>query len=390
MSSQEDLQNWFRQYRQVPRLLEQERWSEALEQIEALHNSLPPLPTGAVWSGLGTALRESLRTQKSCEWHYDPRFNLAAWQAQCLFQQGHKHEALEILRTASAQLPPQAPLLHQLSRYLLALGQTDQAIMALNQAIQTDPAYLSAFEDLAFLANEARAPDTAFQLTRLGLSQGFSLRLLEESLIAASQLDTEHFQKAFLELCIQSINVESVPLLLMLCQELYQRQDFSACEWLSWHLLAHCPEQTEILDLHLLAAWQLGHHAPVLSLLKTRLQADPEHTDDWYRLAQGYTRWQMPDFARHILKRLAEQAQTETQQTRIAALLATLPVESDPADALGSLIKEACLDPIFLEQLRTDPQTTTGALGMHWSEVLARGLQSFLDGLYNKASESGG
>ena len=390
MSSSEDLQAWFRQYRQLPLLLEQERWSEALVLIDGLQQTLPVIPGGPLWSGLGPALRESVVAQADLAWHYDPRPSLAAWEAQCLFQQGHKAEAIEVLRAACAQGPPQAALLHQLSRYLLVLGDTNQAIMALHQAVQTEPTYLSAFEDLAFLANEAQAPATAWRLAQLGLKQGFSVRLLEESLLAALSLDQVVFQQSFLELCVQAITPSSLPLLLALGKQLYQQQDFLACEYLSWHLLAEQPAQREVLELYVRAALQLRHYVPLLRLLKTRLQQEPEHPHGWEMLACVYADWEMPQFARQALLRASQLTGPAELSEQAGSLLNSLVPDPSPDHELHVLIKAALIDPSFLAQLRAEPEATLIALEMQGGESLVERLQPFLNGMYNEPSSETG
>lgn len=376
----EALQVWLQGWRQLQWLLQQERWQEALEQIHTLCSEQDIVTsTVSPWHDLSQALRQICLSKQDLHWQLDPWFQLKTWQAQCLHHLGQTPQAIAILKDLSEHYPLQAPLHHQLSRYLLAMGQEEEAIIQLHLALQSDLSYLPAYEDLAYLAHYHGASDVAYTLIQRGLAQGFSPRLLEEWLLLSADGDTYDVCQPFLELCIQHITPDTLPLLLELCKNLYRRADYAASEYLSFHLLQAFPEDAEVLDLHLLSALQLGHWAPVIRLLKQLLHKRPDQAGYWYRLAVAYGRWQMPLLSRYSLAQALSLNPPDSLKQACLELLEQLPTQRSLEQSLHELMKECLLDSDFQKCLQTEPVQTLTQRGIEAHPDLIQSMQKILN-----------
>lgn len=383
-----NLQAWLQSWRQIQLLLQQERWKEALEQIETLWATLAeqtaPL-SSQPWNDLGQALLQICTTHQDLYWQLEPQLLLKSWQAQCLHHLGQTQEAIAILMALSESGPPRALVHHQLSRYLLATGQEEAAIIQLNLALQIDLNYLPAYEDLAFLANSQQAYEMAYRLIQMGLQQGFSPRLLEELVIASAHQEASDFRSLFLELCIQHITPQTLPLLRDLSKSLYLQADYAACEYLSFHLLQEFTEDTELLDLHLLSALHLKHWVPAIRWLKYSLQCHPKQAGSWYRLGIAYSRWEMPLLARHSLNQALSLSESEELRASCLALLEKLPQNRSLDQSLQELLKECLLDANFSQRIQTAAAEALAERGIDWNAELVEQLQKVLTSFHRHA-----
>ncbi|PIQ29113.1 hypothetical protein COW36_18025 [bacterium (Candidatus Blackallbacteria) CG17_big_fil_post_rev_8_21_14_2_50_48_46] len=381
MQSLDAFQDWLKTYRQVPLLLEQERWKDALETIAQLQTLLPVQPSLAEtlpWQDLNLALHQILSAQAEIFWEIHPEIQLAAWQAQAYFHLKQAHQAIQVLQKLIANHSVSAAVYHQLSRYLWAEGRVEEGLLPLYQALEKEPAYLPAYIDLVFLANGQKAFERVYQLARMGFREGFSLRLLEEVALAAAQREAFDLRFLLLELCVQNIQPESRDVLVDLAKSLYLQGDYKNCEYLSYHLMQVFSEDAEIFDLHLLAVMQLEHWVPAIRLLKRSLAAQAENPGHWFRLGIAYSRWQMPLLARYALgQALALNPETELQ-LECQALLEQLPQSRSLEASVAELLRESLLTPGFSEKIRNQCPETLAELGIAWNDELGEALQEIL------------
>ncbi|MGE3728281.1 MAG: hypothetical protein AB7I41_22195 [Candidatus Sericytochromatia bacterium] len=379
MSEDELIQAGLRDYRQIPLLFGQERWQEALALIEALQIQLENLPAPEKeqhWTGLKGALMQLQAAEQDLAWQISPSDQLRCWQAQCLHHLGQTAAAMALLREQLSE-HPRAELFHLLSRYLLFTGDSEAAVLALNQALQADIYYLPAYEDLTYLAHLHHKYEVSFHLLQMGLSLGYSERLMEEWALACSQPEAEPFRTLFLDLILPVLDQQRLPICLKLVEQLYLQAEYEHSEFLSYHLLTVFPENRDVLNLHLLAAMQLAHWGPVIGLIKTKLKLWPDDRGLWYRLAIAYSRWNMPLLARHALAQvLAETPQAEPELKELAqSLLEALP-DSRSLDAfVEELLKESVLEPGFAQAILSEPEKTLAGLGISWNEELDETLK---------------
>lgn len=375
---EETLQTDLRDYRQIPLFIKQERWAEALSQIERLLEQWQHWPlaeTDRPWQGLKDALMQLESAEGDLQWQVAPLEQLRCWQAQCLHYQGQTQSAIVLLQTLLLE-HPSAEMAHLLSRYLLLKGESEAAVLALNQALQADVFYLPAYEDLTYLAHLHHKYEVSFHLLQMGLSLGYSERLLEEWALACTQPESLAFRSLFLDLILPHLDEPVLPVCLKVVEQLYLQAEYSHAEFLSYHLLSAFPENRDCLNLHLLAAMQLAHWGPVIGLLKEKLQTWPEDSGLWYRLAIAYSRWEMPLLARHALAQVLAHPQAELELKNLAeALLEQLPDSCSLEDCIEEFLKESILSPGFAQALVTAPETTLAELGIGWSEELEQTLK---------------
>lgn len=377
MSEEELIQAGLRDYRQIPLLLVQERWADALALIATLQNPLlwSQAEGGAHWTGLKEALMQLESAETDLDWQIAPLEQLRCWQAQCLHHQGQTQAAIGVLQDLLGE-SPRAELFHLLSRYLLFKGDSEAAVHALNQALQADIYYLPAYEDLTYLAHLHHKYEVSFHLLQMGLSLGQSERLLEEWALACTHPEALSFRTLFLDLILPGLNDLCLPICLKVVEQLYVQTEYEHSEFLSYHLLQVFPENRSALNLHLLAAMQLAHWSPVIGLLKEKLRLWPEDQGLWYRLAIAYSRWNMPLLARHALAQVLGAAAPEAElKSPAEVLLDALPTTRTLADCVEELLKETVLTPGFAQALVTDAEKTLGELGIGWSEELDETLK---------------
>jgi len=378
MSEDELIQAGLRDYRQIPLLLAQERWPDALALIVALQSQLELWPQSEQeprWAGLKEALMQLKSTETDLDWQIAPLEQLRCWQAQCLHHLGQTSAAIGLLRALLAE-NPRAELAHLLSRYLLLKGDSEAAVHALNQALQADIYYLPAYEDLTYLAHLHHHYEVSFHLLQMGLSLGHSERLLEEWALACTQPEALSFRSLFLDLILPELDAQRLPICLKVVEQLYLQAEYDHSEFLSYHLLQVFPENPMVLNLHLLAAMQLAHWGPVITLLKEKLKRWPDERGLWYRLAIAYSRWHMPLLARHALAQvLAGEAPEPELKALAETLLEDLPDSRSLDECIAELLKESVLEPGFAQAILKAPETTLAEIGIGWSDELGETLK---------------
>jgi tetratricopeptide (TPR) repeat protein len=373
------LADWLRDYRQIQPLMSQEHWQKAQKLIEQLQSRLEPLEkltTGLVWTGLKAALQQMNTAQEDLDWQIQPHAQLQCWLAQTLHHQEKTPEAIRILRELLANSESQhAEIYHLLSRYLLTIGQTEAAIIELNQALQADIYYLPAYEDLTYLANLHLKFELSFHLLQMGLSLGFSQRLWAEWRLACTHPEAEAFRTLFLDLALDYLTPETQATCLAVIQDLYLQAEYNHSEYLSFQLLQIFPNDPDTFNLHLLSAMQLEHWAPVIQLLKEKLKQAPQNTGWWYRLGIAYSRWEMPLLARYALGQALKYSPAQEILTASQTLLAQLPDTRTMEECIAELLKESLLAPEFAQAMRTNPEASLEEVGINWTSELSKTLK---------------
>ncbi len=260
--------------------------------------------------------------------------------------------------------------LYQLkARWLIELGQLDDANETLNQILTEAPSDLGAYEDLALIANLQKRSYRVLEIIETVLPEPLSPRLFEELLWAAAHSPEIAIRPLFIELCIQNIQIETYPLLVALLQTLYQAEDFEHAAYLGWHLWQQYTDP-EIMNILVLSS--LKQHKPRLAL-EVLLQAPTaffEQGSHWYKLGIAYQAWQMPYFARAAFaqaEQLSPELSTEINQ------LQPLVLGQDPAT---EVLKAILLDPKWAQNLRQAPEQVLAELEIPLSSALKQVIES--------------
>lgn len=360
----------FALYRSALDALGQGQLAEARSRLQDVLEQPAPPVAGRFLPDLTSYLSQITRPRGAeVSWNLDPHAAARWLLCQISWELGETEAALTSLQQ---QLDgnPTAIGYHLFARWLLELARPDAAAAALGQALQQDPAYLPAYEDLATLANANGASDLAFRVIQQALSLELSPRLFQELLLACSREDYVPMRSLFLELCVRYITAETRLLLQPLLQRLYEEGDFHHAAFLGFHLHAAFPLERQILSLYVLASLKLGQFVPALQAL---LQAGDSHFrqgEHWFKLGVAYSLWRMPDFARHAL--LRAQALTPALAPESASWLQQLPAPAQLDSLLGQILRQIMVEPAFATALQEQPEATLSAWGLPLSpELLA-------------------
>lgn len=274
------------------------------------------------------------------------------------------------LQTLEPLLTGNNTSLYQLkARWLIDLGELDQARATLSLIITQDPDCLSAYEDLALIANLQKRSQDLLKIIQTVLPGPLSPRLFEELIWAAAHDAEIAMRPLFVELCVQNIQIETYVPLVRLLQRLYQAEDWEHAAYLGWHLWQQYPD-AEIMNLLVLSS--LKQNKPRLAL-QVLQQAPPHFSKQgsyWYKRGIAYQAWQMPYFARHAFSQ-AQQLSPELN-TELEAIIMQIPL-LDPAN---EILKAMLLDPVWAKKLRQQPQQGLAEMQIPLSKALLRLIQS--------------
>lgn len=314
-----------------------------------------PLPQlGGFYQELGDFLQQSLQQRQAMHWEQSPALLARIQLAQLYWSQAEAAAAIQQLRLL-LQTYPSAALFQLLGRWQFEQQSHEEAAVSWLEALRINPAYLPAYEDLATLANLNGDSDLAYQLIQQALPHGLSPRLLEELLLACSQEDYIPMRTLFIELCVQQLRNETLPLLLQLLQSLYDQADWHHASYLGFHINQMYPDERQALALYVLAALQQKQYAPALQALYRVPPAFFDEGQHWFQLAVVYSRWNMPAFARFALKsavRLSPDLKAQAQEG-----LQTLP-RPDAAHLLSEITRQMLVSPAFRDALQRAPART--------------------------------
>lgn len=333
-----------------------------------------PLPgLGRFFPDLSGFLQQGLQQQNDLNWEQSPALLARIQLAELYWAQEAHSTALQQL-SALVQDCPSPALFHLLGRWQFALQAHEAAAVSWLEALRLDPACLPAYEDLATLANLNGDSDLAYRLIQQALPHGLTPRLLEELLLACSSEAYVPMRTLFVELCVQQIRPETLPLLLALLQSLYAQEDWHHAAYLGFHLNQVFPEEPNALALYVLAALQQQQYAPALQAL---YRVPPHFFDDgshWFQLAVAHGQWQMPSFARFALKRAAQLNPALATLTR--ERLQTLPDESP--DLLAEIMRQLLVSPAFKDALQRAPARTLKEWDIQPQDALLEALARLL------------
>lgn len=294
------------------------------------------------------------------DWNLNWQGTAAMLLAMLYWNQERHDEALSRLQSLLAG-SPSAEGYHLLARWLLEIERREPAVLALNQALQQDPAYLPAYEDLAMIANLNGDSDLAAGVIQQAMAYELSPRLFDELLLACSREDYLPMRSLFLELCVRRVGPETRPLLVPLLRRLYAEGDLHHAGYLGYHLLQAFPGERELLSLYVLAMLNQRQYAPALKALLQAPDALFRQGEHWLKLGIAYSLWRMPDFARFALQRAA--ALSPELEAEIAPWRADGP-QSGLDALLSQILRQMLLQPSFAERLRTNPKTTLASWGL--------------------------
>lgn len=271
--------------------------------------------------------------------------------ARIYWQQEQTEQALQHLNNILSQ-SPSAEIYHLQARWLVRLGRSPEAILSLGQAILLDSVYLSAYEDLATIANQNEDPDLAYQIIQKAMVHRLTPRLLEELILASSKEEYVSMRSLFLELCVQHITPDTHELLLPLLQNLYAEEDFHHSEYLGFHLLQVFRHSPDILDVYVLSALRQKHFAPALQALINVPDAVLERGEYWFKLGIVYAQWNMPLFALFSLRKALKLG--PHLDLEIRPQLRALPIERTLEQTLTEIIRQALVSPVFRDKIKTN------------------------------------
>lgn len=355
-------------YEQACTLLQQGQEAQAETLLLQLVNLPSARAEGHFLPDLSSFLGEILSNRYAqldwnLNWQDMARFLLS----QLYWQQGRQHEALGLLRQ-QLYTSPSAEGYHQLARWLLELERREEALLALGQALQRNPAYLPAYEDLAMLANLNGDSDLAFRIIQQAMEYELSPRLLQELLLASSRQDFVPMRSLFLELCVYLINAETKPLLIPLLQRLYAEGDLHHAGYLASHMLQAFPNEREILNLYVLTLLRQRQYAPAIQALLRNLDSQSQSAEHWLKLGIAYSLWKMPLFASYALQQcllLNPKLEAEVRPWR-----EQLPAEQSLDSSLSQILRQIMLQSSFRELLRQDPLQALGLWGIEAEPAL--------------------
>ncbi|PKL76275.1 MAG: hypothetical protein CVV27_11090 [Candidatus Melainabacteria bacterium HGW-Melainabacteria-1] len=291
------------------------------------------------------------------DWHGMASFALS----QLSWEQQRHDEAIERLRR-SLQKRPSAEGYHLLGRWLIEINERNDAIAALSQALQQDPAWLPAYEDLAMLANLNGDSDLAFGYIQQAMSIELTPRLFDELLLACSREDYVPMRSLFLELCARQIRTETKPVLIPLLRRLYEGGDVHSAGYLGFHLLQAFPTDREVLNLYVLSALRQQQYVPALRALLQAPDVFFRQGEHWFKLGVAYELWNMPAFARHALSRAA--ALAPELEAEVTPRLADLPAEQALEQIVSQILRQMMLSPAFARALHEDPEAMLAEWGL--------------------------
>lgn len=350
---------------------------EAQNQAEAILSDLLERPEA---TGKGRRLPElgsylaQLALGHPQDWILDVR-SAAVLMLTRLWWEQAKHQAALSLLQARLTVAPWAEGYHQLARWRLQLNLNEEAVSALGQALQQDPAYLPAYEDLAWLANLEDDSQLAYRIVQQAMEYELTPRLFEELLIASSRSDYIPMRSLFLELCVRHVSAETRPLLIPLLRQLYAEGDFHHTAYLGAHLLQVFPSEREVLNLYVLAMLRQEQYVPALQALLQAPEAFFRQAEHWFKLGVAYSLWQMPDFARFALTKarsLSAELSTEADQR-----LAGLPEAGQLESLVKQVLKQMLLQPDFVTALRESPEAALARWGLKADPDLLDALAAF-------------
>lgn len=328
---------------------------------------------------LGSYLAQ-LALGRDNDWVLDVKSAATLLLSRLWWEQERRDAALDLLGSR-LQGAPWAEGYHQLARWRLELGFGEEAVSALGQALQQDPAYLPAYEDLAWFANREGDSDLAYKIVQQGMAYELSPRLFEELLIASSRADYIPMRSLFLELCVRRVTPETRPLLMPLLHKLYAEGDYHHAAYLGSHLLQAFPAEREVLSVYVLSALQQQQYVPALQALLQAPDAFFRQGEHWYKLGIAYGLWQMPDFARHALNKA--RSLTPGLEKEILPRLNSLPPDLKPLERLNDLIKQILkqmlLQPEFSLSLRREPEKTLLRWGLPVADELLEAVLALPD-----------
>ena len=274
-------------------------------------------------------------------------------------------------QTLAPFLESQNPLFYRLkARWLIDGGELDLAIEVLNQVLVIVPADLSAYEDLAMIANLQKHSERVLEIIQAVLPLPLSPRLLEELLWAAAYSKEIALRPLFLELCIQHIHIDTYPSLVQLLQALYQKEDWEHAAFLGWHLWQHYRD-SEIMNILVLSCLKQSKPRLALEALLSAPESFFKAGHHWYKLGIAYRSWQMPFFASHAYRQ-ALQLSPELHQ-EIADQGLTLAPDQD---ASNEIMKAVLIDPAWAQKLGLDPVQTLAELQIPMQPALNQLIKS--------------
>jgi len=345
--------------------------------LKLLQNTSPRVP-GRFFTSLSGFLEQAVVSPAdSTQWNLDIYLASKLNLARIFWQQEHTSKALRCLNEILYQ-SPSAEIYHLQSRWLLKLGRSPEAILALSQAIQMDSIYLAAYEDLATIANQNGDPDLAYQIIQKGMIHHLTPRLLEELILASGKNEYISMRSLFLELCVQNIKPETHDLLLPLLENLYTEQDYHHSEYLGFHLLHVFQHSLEILNIYVLSALHQKHFAPALQALLNAPETFQEQGSYWFKLGIVYSQWNMPLFSRFSFRKALKIEPLMDTQAR--PYLRNLPNQYSSDQILTEILRQAMVSEVFCQSIKTMPLETLKKWGISSSPELLTGLKkSFPD-----------
>ncbi|MBF2052722.1 MAG: hypothetical protein IGS03_04565 [Candidatus Sericytochromatia bacterium] len=360
-------------YHQAQHALSEGDLEQAATCLEAFVAQTPLPRLGGFYSDLTAFLQQGVQSKTDQSWEQSPALRARIQLAQLYWSQQRHAVALQQLTWLLDEMPA-AALFHLLGRWHFELQAHEAAAVAWLEALRLNPAYLPAYEDLATLANLNGDSDLAYQLIQRALPYGLSSRLLEELMLACSREAYIPMRTLFIELCVQQIRSETLPLLLSLLQSLYDQADWHHATYLGFHLNQVFPDEPHALRLYVLSALQQQQYGPALQALyrvPARFFDDGAH---WFQLAVVYSQWQMPHFAHYALKTAArlEPALTPLVQVRQQAL----PEASQ--DLLAEIIRQLMVSPAFKAALQQAPARTLKEWDIQPRSALLKALKPLL------------
>lgn len=360
-------------YHQAQQALSEGELAQATTCLEAFVAQTPLPRLGGFYPDLSLFLQQGLHNRQTLSWEQSPGL-LARIQLARLYWLQQQHSAALQQLNRLLQDAPAAALFHLLGRWHFELQAHEAAAVAWLEALRINPAYLPAYEDLATLANLNHDSDLAYQLIQQALPHGLSPRLLEELLLACSREAYIPMRTLFIELCVQQVRPETLPLLLSLLQSLYEQQDWHHAAYLGFHLNQAFPDEPHALRLYVLAALQQQQYAPALQALYRVPARFFDQGTHWFQLAVVYSQWQMPHFARYALKTAA----------RLEPALEPLVYERQQAlpkagqDLLAEILRQLMVSPAFKAALQQAPARTLKEWDIQSRPALLEALKPLL------------
>lgn len=311
-------------------------------------------------------LKEVAQASSHLAWVQSPYLNVLLWCADSAHTLGHIEEAHLFLDQA-LDFSPQAALWHLKARWLQAQGQTQQAIIALAQALKQDRTYIAAYEDLVTLANTVRLPELTFEILQQASQVQMTSRLLSEWLLLSSDADFVEWRSLFIELCVQQLQEQTVDMLCEVLRHLARQDDDYHCTYLGFHLLSYGVRDESVRQIYVLSALRQHQPAQVLQLL-LRWSDFERDALYFYHVGQGFLCWQMPRFARDFfVAGLRKVASEDSWYPILKKAHEACEKSLEDEDFLKSCLKRFGVDPAFKAQFQKDPRSLLAAYQVTWS-----------------------